>query len=134
MLDNTLFHAAHSIHHVHVLIQEVFTRPAAETQATLEALMAVFADDFSMVGTAGNVFDRQQVEQLFHRAAGARPGLEIVVGDVRVVWQAGENVAVRYKETHRLPGGEQARWSLAILECSDRGVMWRCLHETATAQ
>ncbi|WP_252089161.1 nuclear transport factor 2 family protein [Pseudomonas sp. MWU13-3659] len=131
MSDNTLARAAHSVHHVHVLIQEVFTRPAAETQATLEALMAVFADDFSMVGTAGSVFDRQQVEQLFHRVAGARPGLEIVVGDVRVVWQAGNNVAVRYKETHRLLGVEQARWSLAIIECSDQAVTWHCLHETA---
>ncbi|QVM89443.1 DUF4440 domain-containing protein [Pseudomonas entomophila] len=131
MPDNTLARAEHSIHHVHELIQEVFTRPLTETQATLMELMAVFADDFSMVGTAGSMFDRQQVEQLFHRAAGARPGLEIVVDEVRVVWQAGKNVAVRYKETHRLQGVGQARWSLAIIECSDQAVTWHCLHETA---
>jgi hypothetical protein len=40
------------------------------------------------------------------------------------------NVAVRYKEVQRLQGVAQARWALAILECSERGVVWRCLQET----
>jgi hypothetical protein len=75
MPDTAIARAEHSIHHVHELIQMVFSRPAAEAQTVLGGLMAVFAEDFSMVGIAGTVFDRQQVEQLFKRVAGARPGL-----------------------------------------------------------
>lgn len=131
MPEYAIARAERSIHHVHELIQMVFTRPVAETQSVLGGLMAVFADDFSMVGTTGTQVTRQQVEQLFKGAAGTKPGLQITVGDVQVVWQAGVNVAVRYKETHRSQGMAQARWSLALLECGDRGVVWRCLHETA---
>ncbi|BCJ06400.1 DUF4440 domain-containing protein [Mitsuaria sp. RG] len=133
MPEHAIARAERSIHHVHELIQMVFTRPVAESQSVLGGLMAVFADDFSMVATTGTQVTRQQVEQLFKGAAGTRPGLQITVSDVQVVWQAGLNVAVRYKETHRLQGMAQARWSLALLECGDRGVVWRCLHETAIA-
>ncbi len=131
MPEHAIARAERSIHHVHELIQMIFTRSAAETQSVLGGLMAVFADDFSMVGTTGSLVGRQQVEQLFKGAAGTRPGLQITVGDVQVVCQAGVNVAVRYKETHRAQDVTLARWSLALLECSDRGVVWRCLHETA---
>ncbi|MDH1629363.1 DUF4440 domain-containing protein [Pseudomonas mosselii] len=130
MPEHAIARAERSIHHVHELIQMVFTRPATETHSVLGGLMAVFADDFSMVGTTGTVVTRQQVEQLFKGAAGTRPGLQITVGYVQVVWQSGVNVAVRYKEIHRTSSVTQARWSLALLECSDRGVVWRCLHET----
>ncbi|PYC28728.1 DUF4440 domain-containing protein [Pseudomonas mosselii] len=131
MPEHAIARAERSIHHIHELIQVVFSRPAAETQSVLGGLMAVFADDFSMVGTTGTLVTRQQVEQLFKGAAGTRPALQITVDNVQVVWQAGVNVAVRYKETHRTQGVTQARWSLALLECSNRGVVWRCLHETA---
>lgn len=134
MPEHSIARAKRSIHHVHELIHMVFTRPASETQAVLGGLMAVFAEDFSMVGTQGKVLGRQHVEQLFRGAAGARPGLEIVLSEVQVVWQAAATVAVRYKETHRLEGVETARWSLAILECAGQGVVWRYLHETAIAQ
>ncbi|KNX77139.1 hypothetical protein DA83_03540 [Pseudomonas sp. 250J] len=133
MPEHAIARAERSIHHVHELIQMVFTRPAAETHSVLGGLMAVFADDFSMVGTTGTLVSRPQVEQLFKGAAGTRPGLQITISDVQRVWQVGLNVAMRYKETHRSQGMTQARWSLALLECSDRGVVWRCLHETAIA-
>ncbi len=131
MPEHAIARAERSIHHVHELIQMVFTRPVAETQSVLGGLMAVFADNFSMVGTTGTLVSRPQIEQLFKGAAGTRPGLQITVSDVQVVWQAGLNVAMRYKEAHHSQGMAQARWSLALLECSDHGVVWRCLHETA---
>ncbi|MCE1117411.1 MULTISPECIES: DUF4440 domain-containing protein [Pseudomonas] len=131
MPDTAVARAEHSIQHVHELIQMVFSRPVTETQAVFGGLMAVFAEDFSMVSPTGTLFDRQQVEQLFKRLAGARPGLEIEIEEVQVAWRAGVNVAMRYKEVQRLQGVTQARWALAILECSERGVVWRCLHETA---
>ena len=131
MPDTAITRTEHSIHHVHELIQMVFSRPAAETQEVLGGLMSMFAEDFSMVSTTGTVFDRQQVEQLFRQATGTRAGLQILVSEVTPVWQAGTNVAVRYTETHRFSGKETVRRSLAILECGAQGVVWRCLHETA---
>ncbi|MDH0300949.1 MULTISPECIES: DUF4440 domain-containing protein [unclassified Pseudomonas] len=122
--------AERSVHHVHELIHAVFTGPATDTTQQLDELLAAFAEDFSMVGTAGKVVDRAQVEQLFRGIAGTRCGLEIVVDEVRVVWQAGANVALRYRETHRLAGQQTRRWSLAIIECTGTGVMWHCLQET----
>lgn len=123
--------AVRSIHDVHDLIHAVFTRPPAQTEALRGELMAAFADGFSMVTTAGAIVGRQQVGQLFERAAGARPGLEIDVNEEQVVWQAGASVAVRYKEIHRLQGQETARYSLAIVECDEQRVVWVYLHETA---
>ncbi|WP_460418731.1 DUF4440 domain-containing protein [Pseudomonas sp. microsymbiont 2] len=122
--------AERSVHHVHELIHAVFTRPASDTVRQLDELLAAFADDFSMVGTAGKVVDRAQVEQLFRAVAGTRSGLEIVVDQIRVIWQVGPHVAVRYQETHRLAGQQTRRWSLAIVECTGTGVIWRCLQET----
>lgn len=69
MPEHAIARAERSIHHVHELIQMVFTRPVAETQSVLGGLMAVFADDFSMVGTTGTQVTRQQVERLFKEAA-----------------------------------------------------------------
>lgn len=134
MPDNAIARAECSIHHVHELIHLMFTRPPGQTQAVLGGLMAVFAEDFSMVGTAGKVLERPQVEQLFRTAAGTRAGLAISVDQVRVVWQAGTHVAVRYQETHRWNGQQTQRWSLAIVECTATGVIWRCLHETPQAE
>lgn len=131
MPDSAIARAEHSIQHVHELIQRVFSHPVSETQAVFGGLMAVFAEDFSMVSPTGTLFDRQQVEQLFRRIAGTRSGLEIEIDEVQVAWRAGVNVAMRYKEIQHLQGVTQARWALAILECSERGVVWRCLHETA---
>lgn len=131
MHDTLIERAERSIHDVHQLIHTVFTRPTAETRDVLEQLMAMFADDFSMVTTAGALVDRTQVGQMFDRVAGTRVGLEMLVSDVQVVWQAGSGVALRYKETHRLPGVEQVRYSLVIVRCSAQSIVWQCLHETA---
>ncbi|NIF18750.1 DUF4440 domain-containing protein [Pantoea sp. Cy-639] len=132
MPDTPITRAIHSVHHVHALINAVFTRPADTCTAELEELLAAFADDFSMVGVAGALIDRQQVEQLFRRAAGARPGLQIEVDAFDVVWQVGAHVALRYREVHRQAGVVTTRWSLALLECDTEAVVWRCLQETAT--
>ncbi len=78
MHSNTIERAHHSVHHVHELIHRIFTCPAPTGQAAITELMPVFADTFSMVSTGGAIVDREQVAQLFHRALGARPGLQIL--------------------------------------------------------
>lgn len=131
MHSNNIERAHHSVHHVHDLIHRIFTCSAPAGQAAISELMPVFADTFSMVTTGGAIVHRDQVAHLFHRAMGARPGLQILVSDLHTVWQAGDTVAVRYQETHRLAGVSSARLSLVILQATPAGVRWHYLHETA---
>lgn len=131
MHSNPVDQAQHSVHHVHELIQRIFTTAGAVGQAAISELMPAFADTFSMVTTGGAIVQRAQVEGMFKGATGARPGLDIVVSDVHLVWQEGATVALRYKEVHRLAGVETARLSLVILDVSAKPVRWQYLHETA---
>lgn len=131
MHSNYVDQAIHSVHHVHALIHTIFTTPAPASGAAIAELMPVFAQSLSMVTTGGDIVGRDQIAQMFTGAAGARPGLEIRVSDVQVVWQQGASVALRYQEVHRLQGVETARLSLAIIEVGPTGARWHCLHETA---
>lgn len=130
MNNNPIEHAQHSIHHVHDLIHRVFTNADDAGTAALTPLMDAFAEDFSMVTTSANVVGRDQVEQLFRGAIGARPGLTIVISDLHTVWQEGETVAISYKETQRLDEYENSRISVAILRVHPDKVQWQYLHET----
>lgn len=130
MNNNPVEQAQHSIHHVHDLIHRVFTDQDGTGAATVEPLMEVFAEHFSMVTTSAAVVGRAQVEQLFKGAVGARPGLEMLISDLHTVWHEGSTVAVRYKETHRLNHSETSRVSVAILRVHQRDVKWLYLHET----
>lgn len=131
MNNNPIEQAQHSIHHVHELIHRVFTDTDGSGAATIAPLMDAFAKDFSMVTTAGVTVDRAQVEQLFRRNVGGRPGLEIVINDLHTVWQEGETIALSYSETHRQGEHLSSRVSVAILRIQADHVEWQYLHETA---
>lgn len=133
MNDQNLKAAAQSIHDVHVLIHTIFIQSGDVAQAAIQALMPVFAENFSMVTTGGQIVTRAQVQQMFEGAAGARPGLQIAVDALQPVWQAGSYVALRYREIHSLAGVATARYSTAMLEVTASGVLWHALHETAIA-
>ena len=133
MNDHNLNAAAQSIHDVHVLIHTVFTQQGEAAQTATQVLMPVFAEHFSMVTTGGQIVTRAQVQQMFEGAAGARPGLQIAVEELKAVWHAGPHVAMRYRETHTLAGVVTARYSAAIVEVTASGVLWHALHETAIA-
>lgn len=122
--------AHHSIHHVHELIHTVFTDANGKGQATLELLISTFAEHFTMVTTSGAIVSRATVEQMFKGAVGAKPGLEIVISDLQTVWQEGNSVAIRYKETHRLGQRESSRVSVAIIGMHHHNAQWIYLHET----
>lgn len=122
--------AEDSIRQVHDLIHTVFTQPSG-AQAALRALMPLFSPDFSMVTTAGAIVGLGEVEQMFLRAAGRRPGLEMAVTDMQLVWREPAGMAMRYLETHRLDGVEMSRRSVVILQRMGQAVLWRYLHETA---
>nr|WP_315445542.1 DUF4440 domain-containing protein [uncultured Pseudomonas sp.] len=131
MNNNPIELAQHSIHHVHELIHRVFTDTDGSGAATIAPLMDAFAKDFSMVTTSGVTVDRAQVEQLFRRTVGGRPGLEIVISDLHTVWQEGETIALSYTETHRQGENVTSRVSVAILRVQADRVEWQYLHETA---
>ena len=115
---------------MHKLIHTVFTQPAG-AQAALQALMLQFSPEFSMVTTTGRLVGLNDVEQMFRRAAGQRPELEISVSDMQPVWRDAAGLAMRYLETHRLDGVETWRRSVVILKRAGQGVLWHYLHETA---
>ena len=126
--------AHHSIHHVHALIHTLFTDSNAQGQAAFEPLMSAFAEHFTMVTTSAAIVSRAMVEQMFKGAVGAKPGLEIVISDLQTVWQEGNSVAIRYKETHRLGQRESSRASVAIIGIYHHNAQWTYLHETPLSQ
>lgn len=126
--------AHHSVHHVHELIQTLFSDANGQGQSMLEPLMSAFAEHFSMVTTSAAVVSRATVEQMFKCAIGAKPGLEIIISDLQTVWQEGHSVAIRYKETHRLDQRESSRVSVAIIDLHHRNAQWIYLHETPLSQ
>ena len=126
--------AHHSIHHVHALIHTLFTDANGKGQAALEPLMSEFAEHFTMVTTSAAIVSRAMVEQMFKGAVGATPGLEIVISDLQTVWQEGNSVAIRYKETHRLGQSESSRVSVAIIGMHHHNAQWIYLHETPLSQ
>lgn len=130
MTNALIEQAEHSIHHVHELILRVFTDADGIGAASIEPLMKVFAEDFSMMGISAIPLNRSEVEQLFRGAVGARAGLDIAISDVHTVWQQADLLAVSYIETHRLNGAEHSRLAVAILSVQPDGVKWVYLHET----
>lgn len=126
--------AHHSIHHVHELIHTLFTDANGKGQAALEPLISAFAEHFTMVTTSAAIVSRATVEQMFKAAVGAKLGLEIVISDLQTVWQEGNSVAIRYKETHRLGQRESSRVSVAIIGMHHNNAQWIYLHETPLSQ
>lgn len=126
--------AHHSIHHVHALIHTLFTDSNGQGQAAFEPLMSAFAEHFTMVTTSAAIVSRTMVEQMFKGAVGAKPGLEMVISDLQTVWQEGDSVAIRYKETHRLNQSESSRISVAIIGVHQHNAQWIYLHETPLSQ
>ncbi|UMZ13604.1 DUF4440 domain-containing protein [Pseudomonas sp. MPFS] len=122
--------ALHSVHQIHQLIHDVFTHSQGDGAAQVEQVMALLAEDFQMVTTAGALADREQVKQLFRGALGARQGLQIEVSELHCVWQEGQCAAIRYKETHRLEHVQTSRLSLALIRVQDDSAQWLYLHET----
>lgn len=123
--------AIHSIRQVHDLIHQVFTDHHGQGLAAIEQLMPVFAEDFSMVTTTGASVGRDQVEQMFRGAVGARAGLQIHLSEWRCVWQQPQVAAIRYRETHRLGNSLTSRLSLAIIGLDQGSAQWLYLHETS---
>ena len=135
MTQDAVLAAQRSVHEVHVLIQAIFTEGGDSARAAIAALEPVFAEDFSMVSTGGQIVNRSQVFEMFGRAAGGRPGLSIELGEMQPLYSTGSHALLRYRETHHVAGAassrSSSRYSTVLLEDRPEGVVWRSLHETA---
>ena len=99
----------------------------------LDAIMAHFAADFTLVTTAGAALDRAGLAQLFGGAHGARPGCKIAIDDIAVIASWPTGAVLGYTERQTSSAGSNVRRSTAVFEVdAQRNVRWRRLHETFT--
>ncbi|RXV72993.1 polyketide cyclase [Burkholderia stabilis] len=105
----------------------VDTEPAA-----LDALLASFSADFTMILTDGRVVDRDGTHALFAKLAGAKPGLRITLSEVRVLAADASHAVITYLEAQHAASGElPARRATAVFERDAAGVVrWTHLQET----
>ena len=60
----------------------------------LDALLAAFSAEFTMILTDGRVVDHDGTRALFAKLAGAKPGLRITLSDTRVLAADASHVTV----------------------------------------
>lgn len=123
--------AAHEeVRVLHVLIEDWFNARVPAT--ALDALLARFDDDFSMVGITGGRMDKATVAGFFAATHGGRRGLRIEVDDLACTALPGGACAVRYREHQTdAQGNATRREALAVLVAGDGALRWQALHETS---
>ncbi|MBK1820157.1 nuclear transport factor 2 family protein [Burkholderia orbicola] len=105
----------------------VDTAPAA-----LDALLAAFSADFTMILTDGRVVDHDGMRALFAKLAGAKPGLRITLSEIRVLAADASHAVLTYLEAQHAAAGElPARRATAVFTRDAAGVVrWTHLQET----
>ncbi|KWA22956.1 nuclear transport factor 2 family protein [Burkholderia territorii] len=100
--------------------------------AALDALLAAFSADFTMIMTDGRVLDRAGMRALFATLGGAKPGLRIALSDVRVRVADASHAVLTYLEAQHAASGElPARRATAVFARDAAGsVRWSHLQET----
>ncbi|EHY5204388.1 DUF4440 domain-containing protein [Salmonella enterica] len=113
--------------HAHAAIESWLSKG----MGSLEALIARFAADFTMITPGGVCLDYPALGAFFQAQRACRPGLVIVVEHIDLVAEWPEGAALRYRERQQLPGqAETVRWSTVILKRERGRIVWRHLHET----
>ncbi|EAA5031898.1 DUF4440 domain-containing protein [Salmonella enterica subsp. enterica serovar Richmond] len=113
--------------HAHAAIESWLSKG----MGSIDALIARFAADFTMITPGGVCLDYPALGAFFQAQRGGRPGLVIVVEHIDLVAEWPEGAALRYRERQQLPGqAETVRWSTVILKRERRRIVWRHLHET----
>lgn len=113
--------------HAHAAIESWLSKG----MGSMDALIARFAADFTMITPGGVCLDYPALGAFFQAQRGGRPGLVIVVEHIDLVAEWPECAALRYRERQQLPGqAETVRWSTVILKRERGRIVWRHLHET----
>ncbi|CAB3760941.1 polyketide cyclase [Burkholderia sp. MSh2] len=100
--------------------------------ASLDALLAPFSTDFTMILTDGRAVDLDGTRALFAKLAGAKPGLRIALSETRVLAADASHATITYLEAqHAASGALPARRATAVFERDAAGVVrWMHLQET----
>ncbi|MDL4013150.1 DUF4440 domain-containing protein [Salmonella enterica] len=113
--------------HAHAAIESWLSKG----MGSMDALIARFAADFTMITPGGVCLDYPALGAFFQAQRSCRPGLVIVVEHIDLVAEWPEGAALRYRERQQLPGqAETVRWSTVILKRERERIVWRHLHET----
>ncbi|EGX6368165.1 DUF4440 domain-containing protein [Salmonella enterica subsp. enterica serovar Infantis] len=113
--------------HAHAAIESWLSKG----MGSMDALIARFAADFTMITPGGVCLDYPALGAFFQAQRGGRLGLVIVVEHIDLVAEWPEGAALRYRERQQLPGqAETVRWSTVILKRERGRIVWRHLHET----
>ncbi len=117
------------IHHAHVAIRDWL---AGDSRAdALDALMARFAEDFSMVTPHGVVLDKTALGELFRSKGGTRPGLRIEIDGESLLASGVDGATLAYREIQSDAAGPSERLPTEVLHRDDEGrLYWRHLQET----
>ncbi|EOC0863930.1 DUF4440 domain-containing protein [Cronobacter muytjensii] len=113
----------------HVAIE----RWLGQGEGDVEALLARFRADYSMIPLNGAPLDAIALRAFFSAARGSRPGLAIEVDSLSLIaeWPAG--AVVGYRETQKTGQEITVRWSTVVFELHEEKPCWRHLHETRQA-
>ncbi|ELN91415.1 membrane transport protein [Salmonella enterica subsp. enterica serovar Enteritidis str. 22558] len=104
--------------HAHAAIENWLSKG----MGSLEALIARFAVDFTMITPGGICLDYPALGAFFQAQRACRPGMVIVVEHIDLVAEWPEGAALRYRERQQLPGqAETVRWSTVILKGKEDG-------------
>ncbi|MDN7426867.1 polyketide cyclase [Burkholderia sp. AU16741] len=100
--------------------------------AALDALLAAFSADFTMILTDGRMVDRDGMRALFAKLAGSKPGLRITLSEIRVRAADATHAVITYLEAQHATSGElPARRATAVFARDAAGVVrWAHLQET----
>ncbi|AOK15848.1 polyketide cyclase [Burkholderia cepacia] len=98
----------------------------------LDALLASFSADFTMILTDGRMVDHDGMRALFAKLAGAKPGLRIGLSETHVLVSDDRHAVITYLEAQHAASGElPARRATAVFDRDAAGVVrWTHLQET----
>ncbi|MDX6021286.1 DUF4440 domain-containing protein [Scandinavium sp. V105_16] len=101
-------------------------------EGNIDALLARFSPDFTMVTPGGSSLDHAALCQFFRAQGGSRSGLQITVDNIALLAEWPGGAALRYSEKQILPQQPASlRWSTVIFQQAEGKILWRHLHETA---
>ncbi|MDI2593874.1 DUF4440 domain-containing protein [Pseudomonas sp. 681] len=114
----------------HLAIEHWFAQGG--DKSALNALLARFSAQFSMVSPAGKGLDFDALSALFRMAGGKKPGFRIELGELQGIARHDGGATVSYREWQSDASGLQTdRRSTVVFEKLASGkVIWRHLQET----
>ncbi|TQI81837.1 hypothetical protein FHU10_3225 [Serratia fonticola] len=115
----------------HVAIANWLGKGTGEVQP----LLARFHTDFCMIALNGSKLGANELGVFFQAHRAAKPGLEIVIEEMKLVAEWATGAVVNYREQQTLPDQPATlRYSTVVFTQTADGLRWLHLHETPIGQ